>query len=65
MGYRETHFAARKTAPDIGDSKIDAFFAQSWALRRHDSIQDPTWLTGKGVEQDRDGSDQGVYPRLQ
>lgn len=65
MGYGETHFAARKTAPDIGDSRIDASFARSWDLRRHDSIRDPVWLTGKDVGQGRDGSDQGVYPHLQ
>lgn len=65
MVYRETHFAARKTAPDIGDSRIDASFARSWDLRRHDLTRDPALLTYKDVEQDQDGSDRGVYLHLE
>lgn len=65
MGYRETHFAARKTAPDIADSRIDASFARPWGLRRYDSIRGPALPTGKDVEQDRDGSDRGVYLHLE
>lgn len=65
MGYRETHFAVRRTAPDIGDSRTDASFARPWDLRLHDSIRDPALPTGKDVEQDRDGSDRGVYLRLE
>jgi hypothetical protein len=64
MVYRGSHFAARKIAPEIGDSRIDAFFARPWDLRRHDLIPDPALLIGTDVERDRDRSDRGVYLHL-
>lgn len=65
MERRGSHFADRKTAQDIVDSRRDVSFVQWRDLRRHKLIPNPASLIYKDVEQGLSESDRDVYFHLE
>jgi hypothetical protein len=65
MAHRGNHFAGRRTAQDIVDSRKDVSFVQWWDLRRRKSIPDLASLIYKDVEQGPGESDRDVYFHLE